>query len=203
LSAGPWNVGAGICGLGAFVAALGDDQDFIDAMLAWIERARPIDRTHIFMTGFSMGGYFSNETGCLRPEIRAIAPHSGGTHDLGACVTRRKPAIIHHYTDDSLIAYDCGVETRNRWVARNGCSMSAPDTVMVKGGRCEYYRGCPADGQVAFCTYDLPFEGGGELVPGHAWSGGLQNVPSGGSFAIPATASATELTWEFWKKYAL
>jgi len=73
---------------------------------------------------------------------------------------------------------------------------------MVQGGRCEYYRDCPSDGQVAFCSYDLPPEGGGELVLGHAWAGGKQNVPSGGSFAIPATASATELTWAFWKKYA-
>jgi poly(3-hydroxybutyrate) depolymerase len=201
-SVGPWNVGDGICGLGSFVAGLGDDQVFIDEMLRFVEADRCIDHDHIFMTGFSMGGYFSNHTGCLRSDIRAIAPHSGGSHDLSACMTKHKPAIIHHFVADSLIDYACGAEARDRWVARNGCSPMAPDVQMVEGGKCEYYRECPADGQVAFCSYELPAGGGGELVEGHAWSGGAQDVPSGGSFAIPGTASATDLTWAFWKKYA-
>lgn len=201
-SIGPWNVGDGICGLGAFVAGLGSDQDFIDAMLAFVEQDRCIDRSHLFITGFSMGGYFANETGCLRSEFRAIAPHSGGSHDLTLCPTQRKPAIIHHFVDDLLIGYDCGVEARDRWVQRNGCSPLAPEVETVQGGQCEYYRDCPADGQVAFCSYQVPPEGGGELILGHAWSGGAQNAPSGGSFAIPGTESASELTWKFWKKYA-
>jgi poly(3-hydroxybutyrate) depolymerase len=201
-SLGPWNVGDGICGLGAFVAGLGSDQDFIDQMLAFVEQDRCIDRSHLYITGFSMGGYFANETGCLRSEFRAIAPHSGGSHDLTLCPTQHKPVIIHHFVDDALIGYDCGVEARDRWVQRNGCSPFAPEVETVKGGQCEYYRDCPADGQVAFCSYQVPPEGGGELILGHAWSGGAQNVPSGGSFAIPGTESAAELTWKFWKKYA-
>ena len=36
-SATPWNVGDAICGLGSFVAATGDDQSFMDAIIDFVE----------------------------------------------------------------------------------------------------------------------------------------------------------------------
>ena len=74
------------------------------------------------------GGYFSNENGCQRADIRAIGPHSGGTHDLSACPQKTKPVILFHFESDALIVYDCGMEARDRWVARllRHCSRTAP-----------------------------------------------------------------------------
>jgi polyhydroxybutyrate depolymerase len=198
---GPWNVGQGVCGLGGAVMADTDDQSFVSALIDFVEKDQCVDRAHVFMTGFSMGGYFSNETGCQRSEIRAIGPHSGGTHDLSACPQMRKPVIIFHFDSDSLIEYGCGTDARDKWVARNGCMMASPEVVPVEGGSCEYYKGCPADGQVAMCTFQEPAAGGGETIVGHAWSGGSQDG-EGAGFAIPQTASATELGWAFFKKYA-
>jgi polyhydroxybutyrate depolymerase len=198
---GPWNVGEGVCGLGASVTATTDDQSFVTAMIDFAEKDQCVDRAHVFMTGFSMGGYFSNETGCQRAEIRAVAPHSGGTHDLGACPQQRKPVIIFHFDSDALIEYGCGTDARDKWVARNGCMLAAPEVMAVQGGSCEYYKGCPADGQVALCTFQEPDGGGGETIVGHAWAGGSQDG-EGAGFAIPQTASATELGWAFFKKYA-
>lgn len=41
-----------------------------------------------------------------------------------------------------------------------------------------------------------------ESLPGHAWSGGSKEGTSmGANYAIPETASATELSWSFFKKY--
>jgi poly(3-hydroxybutyrate) depolymerase len=108
--------------------------------------------------------------------------------------------ILFHFENDTLITYDCSMEARDRWVARNGCMSAAPEVMEVMGGRCEYYKGCPADGQVALCTFQEP-PGSGALIAGHAWSGGSQ-AGEGASFAIPQTASATELGWAFFKKYA-
>ena len=45
-------------------------------------------------TGFSMGGYFAHNVGCMMTDIRAVAPHSGGTHDLSA--VRQRPRAHHH-----------------------------------------------------------------------------------------------------------
>jgi poly(3-hydroxybutyrate) depolymerase len=150
------------------------------------------------MSGFSMGGYFSNENGCMNPKIRAVGPHSGGTHEFSKCVNKHKPAIVFHYKGDSLIDYSCGTGAKDNWVKANGCMPASPDIVKVKGGQCEYYKGCPADGQVALCSFD---GGDGALPPGHCWSGG--KAQGDNSFAAcPDGEDAAELGWAFFKKYA-
>jgi hypothetical protein len=66
-------------------------------------------------------------------------------------------------------------------------------------------RGCrraPAERSVAFCEFDVPTGGTrDEAFAGHAWSGG-SDQNGGGSFAIPETASASELGWAFFKELA-
>jgi polyhydroxybutyrate depolymerase len=188
LSIGPWNVGNGACpsSLGVLPLATGDDQAFIDAMLAFTESDRCVERRHLFVTGFSMGGYFSNETGCLRSDIAGVAPHSGGSHDLSACPVERKPVILFHGTMDGLIPVTCGKEARDRWVEHNGCSAEV-DTVDVLGGHCEYSKGCPAGGQVALCLFD---------GMDHGWAGG------NGAYGFPSFEPATELSWSFFRRYA-
>lgn len=202
LLSGPWNVGTPDCSssLGLLPLAQGDDQAFIDSMLQFAEADQCIDSQHVFMTGFSMGGYLANETGCARPEIRAVAPHSGGTHDLSSCASQHKPVLIMHFQGDALIPYTCGQQARDRWAARNGCALDAPDVQPVNGGSCEYYKGCAADGQVAFCSFMIP-SGGNETFAGHAWSGGSE-MGSGAQFAIPQTEDASELSFRFFKQYA-
>jgi polyhydroxybutyrate depolymerase len=187
-SVGPWNVGQNACPSTLLVLPLGagDDQAFVDAMLEFAEADRCLDRDHVFMTGFSMGGYFSNETGCLRPDIAAIAPHSGGSHDLASCASSRKPTIIFHGTTDGLIPVTCGREARDRWAARNGCGTEV-ESRAVMGGTCEFSRDCPPDGQVALCL----FEG-----MAHGWAGGI-----GSANAFPEYESASELGWEFFTTY--
>jgi polyhydroxybutyrate depolymerase len=197
----PWNVGSGVCGAGALVGASGNDQAFVDALIQFADQDLCVDHEHVFMTGFSMGGYFSHETGCLRPTIRAVAPHSGGTHDLSNCASKHKPVIIFHFKSDALISYSCATDARDKWVSHNGCTAAGPDVVAVKGGSCEYYKGCPLDGQVALCSFDEPQGGDGESPTGHAWSGGSK-AGTGAFAAISVTESATELGWAFFKKYA-
>ncbi len=111
------------------------------------------------------------------------------------------PVIIFHFKSDSLISYTCGTDARDKWVAHNGCSATSPDVTQVTGGTCEYYKGCPADGQVALCSFDEPTPNGGETITGHAWSGGSRDG-TGAGFAMPQTESATEIGWAFFKKYA-
>lgn len=187
-SIGPWNVGEGACPSSLLVlpVATGDDQAFVDGMLEFAEADQCVDHRHIFVTGFSMGGYFTNETGCLRSNVAAIAPHSGGSHDLSACPVVHKPVILFHGTKDGLIPEACGLEARDRWARHNGCG-SAVETVNVTGGHCEYSTGCPKDGQVALCLFD---------GMDHGWAGGQ------GAYGFPEYEPASELSWAFFKKYA-
>jgi polyhydroxybutyrate depolymerase len=201
----PWNVGMPDCSstLGILPLASGDDNALIDAMIGFADADQCVDHNHVFMTGFSMGGYLTNETGCMRPDIRAIGPHSGGSHDFATCKVTNKPVLLMHFETDALIPYMCGTQARDRWLKLNGCSPDAPDVVQVAGGHCDYYKGCPANGQVAMCSFMVPPGMRSEPYMGHAWSGGSKQGTSGGaSFAIPETESATELSWAFFKKYA-
>jgi polyhydroxybutyrate depolymerase len=204
LLAGPWNVGSPDCSssLGVLPLAQGDDQSFVNAMLRFAEADQCLDTEHVYMTGFSMGGYFANETACLRPEVRAIAPHSGGSHDLSACNSQRKPVLLMHFQEDGLIPFRCGQQARDRWLLKNGCSADAPDIKPVQGGSCEYYKGCPEGGQVTMCSFNVPMPSmSNEMYIGHGWSGGSK-LGTGAGFAIPGTESATELSWSFFKQYA-
>jgi poly(3-hydroxybutyrate) depolymerase len=205
----PWNVenaGQTVCGAGQDVSATGDDFAFVDAMKADIAQDQCIDAAHVFSTGFSMGGYFTEHVGCYRSDIRAIAPHSGGTlADLSSCTTGHTPIILFHGTSDSVIDDACDdpsvtpdtgfTAAATLWAAKNGCATTYT-TIAANGsgggsGQCRLYDGCPADGQVELCTFD---------GMDHCWAGGATAGAAGN--ACPTYANATQLEWDFFKKYA-
>jgi polyhydroxybutyrate depolymerase len=198
----PWNVGPMTCPatIAQTVSAPGDDFAFIDAMEVDVAQDQCLDKAHVFVTGFSMGGFFSHHAGCMDPEIRAVAPHSGGTHDLSNCITNHKPIIIFHGDSDPIIPDGCDdpnasntplgfTPSAEAWAKKNGCSTTVT-TMPVQGGTCSYYQGCPADGQVALCVLK---------GMGHCWAGGAAD---GGLFSCSTYASATQLEWQFFKQYA-
>lgn len=200
----PWNVGKDVCQPNGFTApvATGDDQAFVDAMLDFARDDQCVDEDHLFLTGFSMGGYFANHSGCVRSDLAGVAPHSAGSHELSDCEDK-KPVLLMHFEQDALIPYSCGTQARDRWLARNGCDAAmAPTERSVKGGVCAYYKGCPKDAQVAMCTFQAPTDTSDELFLGHAWSGGDASQPTLSPFTIPETENAAELVWGFFKEYA-
>ncbi len=199
-SGAPWNVGSNVCPStsGAPPDAPGDDFAFLDAMKADVAQDQCLDRAHIFVTGFSMGGYFAHHVGCMRSDIRAVAPHSGGTHALDGCPVARKPILILHGAADPLIPDGCddpaatpvaGVTpSAAAWAAHNGCATTTHSHA-VTNGTCITYDGCPPDGQVELCTFN---------AMGHCWAGGLGTS----IFSCNNYESATDLTWQFFKQYA-
>jgi polyhydroxybutyrate depolymerase len=187
----PWNVGDGVCRSYEIITpnASGDDFAMLDAIRADVSADQCIDERRVYVTGFSMGGYFANQAGCMRSDVRAIAPHSGGTHDLAGCTGGVKPVILFHGTADPVIPTSCGRDAAAAWAAHNGCATTKTSRD-VQGGNCERYDGCPAGGQVELCTFTLM---------GHCWAGGPL---LSGIYACPPYADATRLEWEFFKAYA-
>jgi polyhydroxybutyrate depolymerase len=204
----PWNVtdGGALCGLGTLVSNPNAvDFAFMDAMKADMEMDQCLDDQHTFATGFSMGGYFTHHIACDRTDIRAAGPHSGGTlADLSSCKTAHVPMIIFHGTSDPLINEACDDPTATPqsgfpasgtlWAKKNGCKdtyQTIPTNGTSGNGQCYLYDGCPTDGQVEVCTFT-----GME----HAWAGAptCQNCIGSGA----GWASATQLEWAFYKKYA-
>lgn len=200
----PWNIGTDVCPstVGATPLGEGDDLALLDAMKAEVAPDQCLDDDHVFVTGFSMGGYFAHRVACLRDDVRSVAPHSGGTaHDLSACTTARKPMIIFHGDADNLIPAGCDdpaatdtpsgfTPSAAAWAARNGCAATTTDTA-IEGGLCRLFDGCPPDGQVELCTF---------TGMGHCWAGG--DPSAGADYACPGFARATDLEWAFWKTYA-
>jgi polyhydroxybutyrate depolymerase len=173
----PWNVGVGACAPGGLISAgAADSLGYHDAMLASVEADQCINHSQVFVTGFSMGGYFANYMGCERGNVfaRAVGPHSGGTYP-GDCPGAPVPIFIMHGGNDSFIDHVlCGQGARDFWITRNACT-SQFDTRMVQGGSCEWYTGCDANGQTVYCEF---------AGVGHAWAAG-----------------ATDAVWDFFKMY--
>lgn len=194
----PWNVGTAVCPsvLGPPPVAAGDDFAFLDAMTADVAADQCVDAQHVFVTGFSMGGYFSHHAGCMRTDVRGIAPHSGGTHDLAGCKSAKKPVIIFHGSADPVIPAGCNDPSATpvggttaaaaAWAEHNGCGLATTSTA-VTGGTCKRYVGCPEGGQVELCTF---------TAMGHCWAGGP------GTYGCATYADATRLEWQFWKTFA-
>jgi len=194
----PWNVGTNVCpsSVGAPPLATGYDFGFLDAMHADLAQDQCIDTAHVFVTGFSMGGYFSHHAGCMKPGIRAVAPHSGGTHTLDQCTNGHMPVIMFHGLADPVIPEGCDDPNGNTpagytaaatmWAQKNGCATTT-QTMTVDNGTCAVFDGCPADGQVELCTF---------TAMGHCWAGGS------GTFGCSNYQSATQLEWDFFKQHA-
>jgi polyhydroxybutyrate depolymerase len=197
----PWNVGSDLCPsyFGAPPVAMADDFKLLDAMRADIAQDQCIDDKHVFVTGFSMGGYFSHHAGCMRSDIAGVAPHSGGTHVLDNCVSQNKPVIMFHGLSDALIPPGCNdpeatavqnvVPAATAWAQRNGCDLTTTD-VTVTNGTCRIYDNCPQGGQVQICTFN---------GMGHCWAGG---AASAGIYSCPTYGDATAIEWQFFKQYA-
>lgn len=185
----PWNVGEGVCGLGAIASSSADDFGFVEAMLDAIEAEQCIDRSRVFATGFSMGAYFTHHLGCQRGDLlRAIAPHSGGTY-TGDCPGGPMPVLLIHGTSDFIVDPDCGKQARDLWATRNGCSTEF-DTEPIQGGHCERQRDCPENGEVVLCLLDGMC---------HGWAGIGNGVclDSGGGEQYE---DATRLVWNFFQE---
>jgi polyhydroxybutyrate depolymerase len=208
----PWNVsdnGAAVCGYGDLAnnSTSGVDFDMMDAIKADLAQFQCLDASHVFVAGFSMGGYFTHHVGCDRTDVKAIAPHSGGTiASLSSCATGNVPVIIFHGLSDDVINVGCDdphspmyesfTASATLWAQKNGCQTTSTtitdDSDAGGDGQCYLYDGCPSDGQVELCTF---------TGMNHCWAGGATDA-GGSQFSCPTYASATQLAWSFWKKYA-
>lgn len=192
----PWNAGSEVCpsdsstaagAMGSLASAGDDDAAFLDAMLAFVADDRRVDSAHVFVSGFGAGAALAHELACRRSDIRAIAAHSGGARALEGCAAAPRPVLVLHGTRDDVMPPACGVEARQRWVEHNGCAGDA-DTFEVRGGLCDVARGCPVDGVVALCAF---------VGMGNGWAG---SAAQGEAFLD--FASASELSWRFFERYA-
>lgn len=154
----------------------GEDDQFVDALVAEVEASHCVDRDRIFAVGFSNGARMTSMLGCHRGDkIRAIAPVAPGGNATtlplagGGCVGE---VGIWEGLGTEDADHEAGATlVRDFYRTANGCA--ATRTATTPAG-CETYDGCRAAVPSVWCTYP----------GGHAW---------------PALASAA--VWKFFASF--
>jgi polyhydroxybutyrate depolymerase len=127
----------------------GPDLHFFDALLAEVTRTHCVDRTRVFSTGHSFGGYMTNTLGCLRGTVlRAIAPVAGGLPAALKCGDKALPAWLTHASNDPVVAFTEGEGARDHWRQQAGC---AATTMPVEPAGCVAFDACKAP--VHWCVH--------------------------------------------------
>ena len=160
---GGWNYGTGT------------DVAFFDAILKDMKTKYCLNTKRVFVTGFSLGGIFSNGLGCLRggTTVRGIVPVAGSgpnpnmapAQSAIACPTGTPPSdvptMIIHGTADANATYKYGQWAAEFWRKWNGATTTTKTSPAPYSGCVDYQ-----DGRVPvrFCTHS-----GGHMVP--SWAG--------------------------------
>ncbi len=131
------------------------DIAFAAALIDQLEEEHCIDRTRIFVIGFSWGGWMSGQVACaLGDRIRAFSTVAGGAPQ-GSC-QGAVPGIVIHGEADMAEPFSSGEAARDSWSGTNGCSSSETATA-VDG--CVARDDCEAP--LFWCTHP-----GGHELPG-------------------------------------
>lgn len=145
-----------------------DSQDFpdpevpyFDQTLKAIESNFCVDKSHVFMEGFSSGSWLTNLIGCVDADvIRGQGNASGCLQGLPAGTCTKPVAYMEvHNNPDPNNSYACGTQNRDEKIKRNGCTQQTmpytPAGLVVPPGAtvsCVQYVGCKPGYPVIFCT---------------------------------------------------
>jgi polyhydroxybutyrate depolymerase len=193
-----------------------DDVQFFRDMLDDLSSIAAVDRTRVYVNGFSNGGGMTVAFGCEAADLMAamgtVAAAVVSTEDCSP--SRPVPVMAFHGTHDPVVPYEGG--DMRGWLLRWGAGVTdapvyfvgAEDWVAIwaEGNGCEAtpevippqgdasgvrYLGCDEDAEVAFYTID----GGG-----HTWPGGWP-IPFVGMTS--KDIDATDELWQFFQGYRL
>jgi predicted esterase len=121
--------------------------DFMQSLKTEVQDKFCVDTSRVYMTGFSMGGLFTNSTACEHVDwFRGFAPVEGGGPSSCANAAAKPAVIIHQGNNDTIAKPEAGQGTRDFWTMRNGCNAT---TSSIYTG-CLSYGACAQP--VLYCT---------------------------------------------------
>lgn len=186
-----------------------DDVRFVTTLVDHLADSLAIDRSRVYLTGFSQGGFLSLRVACELPGAIAGVAVVGATM-IGAQADRCAPGgplpiTFIHGTDDTLVPWDGRASTDLLsvdasvafWVGLDGCPTS-PTTVMEPD--------TASDGTTVQRHTHAPCSGGSEVVlyevagGGHTWPSALQLLPSSLG-AVSRDIVARDVIMEFFGRH--
>lgn len=165
------------------------DVNFLKAIINEMYKRYEIDKSRVYVSGFSMGGMMSyHAANKMGDQIAAIAPVSGYPIGNPAPASVRPMPIMHvHGTTDDVVNYNSAVSYLKRWLPYNKC----PD-------KSEVTKPYPASmpGSAAFMEYWGPCDNSEVRLlsitgKGHWYSMDLASVNS------------SDEIWRFFKRFSL
>ncbi len=159
-----FNAGPLCCGMAR--AKRIDDVGFARAIVQALAAEANIDRTRVYATGWSNGGFMSYRLACEAADVfAAVAPVAGriGLFPTASCQPSRPTAVIEFAgLNDPMVPYQGGkggwpsaTQSFAYWRDVNGCGSGPPDDRVDLGtSYCETYRNCSAGVQVELCSVE-------------------------------------------------
>jgi polyhydroxybutyrate depolymerase len=202
------------------------DVTFFGDLLDDVERTLCIDRTRVFVTGYSNGGLMTSVVACAYADRVAAAAPIAGVADIPGCAPSRPvPVVVFHGTADQVLSFDGGLgpaaaalpapdgsgRTLGELGVGQGDQPSVPEITASWAAR----NGCdstPAEEAVAADVvverYPCPagadaelyrIEDGGHTWPGSALAAALPHLLGKTTMSI----SANDVMWRFFEAHPL
>ena len=137
------------------------EEPYFNQALKEVEAKYCVDRSKLFIEGFSSGSWLTNLIGCVDGDVIRGQGNASGCMQ-GAHPTCKGPVayIAGHDTGDPNNSYQCGSDNRDRMVKLNGCSTQTeaydpgPDVKAPPGATisCVQYKNCMPGYPVVWCT---------------------------------------------------
>jgi polyhydroxybutyrate depolymerase len=175
-----------------------DDVQFVRDMIEDVAGLVNIDRSRIYISGFSGGGRMSSRLACeLSDVLAAAAPVAGLQYPDDCTLNRPIPIISFHALDDRVNQYmvsqnsrpywRMGVETAlDKWRQANGCAQSNDTDRLSASVSTYHWTECSGSVEIQFYQ---------RKTGGHAWPVADANANQG--------IDASELIWEFFNQHKL
>ena len=135
---------------------------YFDQTLKAVESKLCVDKSKIFIEGFSSGSWLANLIGCVDAGtvIRGQGNASGCMQGIPAGTCTKPVAYFEAHNDpDPNNSYQCGTQNRDEKIKRNGCTTQTmpytPVGLKMPPGAtidCVQYVGCMKGYPVIFCT---------------------------------------------------
>jgi polyhydroxybutyrate depolymerase len=187
--------------------ALIADVRFLSNLIDDLSSRFNIDRSRIYVSGYSNGAAMAFMLSCALPgRIAAVGMVATAIVPWEWCSDRRPiPMLAFHGTLDAFVPYEGGENFLTtepligmeawfeQWGQRNRCAAAPRVSSLAPGVRLHDYADCTQGTTTRFYV----LEGAG-----HIWPGGLK-LPEMGTGPYTASVNATEEMWMHFRKHAL
>ena len=166
-----------------------DDVGLARAIVEQLTRAACVDRSRVYATGFSNGGFLSHRLGCEASDMFVAVASVAGTLGIERCAPTQPVSALHihgradgivPFAGDSSKGWRSVAATVDGWVTALHCAADAAEESYARGNaRCVRNARCDGGAEVTLCRDE-------KLM--HAWPGGPKSLGYGGSQDLDATS---------------